>query len=229
MTSSNLISYHAERDLLPLILAQCNYSLEVGRGTLVQYNWEALERQLIDRFIRGRPLVDFKVNFTFDCVDQNSLLLVFPVRNAALSVKIWICCFKMFSAFEQCYKACRYNLGQNLLRHITRIPIFFHSPWQKCLLSQIKRLFLPSPIAMLFAVTQEMHAWAVKPKQHCTREGEGSEFVSFGHDGTMARNWKLYWNVSTVLSGVVAVIAVFLKDFFNTTYCFKIIGWEVCI
>ncbi|XP_020616489.1 E3 ubiquitin-protein ligase RNF213-like [Orbicella faveolata] len=60
VTSSNLISYHTERDLLPLILAQCNYSLEVGRGTLVQYNWEALERQLIDRFIRGRPLVDFK-------------------------------------------------------------------------------------------------------------------------------------------------------------------------
>ena len=32
-----------------------------------------------------------------------------------------------------------------------------HSPRQKCLLSPIKRLFSPSPIAMLFAVTQEMH------------------------------------------------------------------------
>ena len=62
VTNSHLISYDTERDLLPLIRAQCNYSLEVGRGTLVQYNWEALERQLIDRFIRGRPLIDFKVN-----------------------------------------------------------------------------------------------------------------------------------------------------------------------
>ena len=61
VSRSHLISYDTERDLLPLILAQCNYSLEVGRGTLVQYNWEALERQLIDRFIRGRPLIDFKV------------------------------------------------------------------------------------------------------------------------------------------------------------------------
>ena len=67
---------------------------------------------------------------------------------------------------------------------------FLQSPWQKCLLSQIKRLFPPSPIAMLFAVTQEMHAWAAKPKQHCIRGGEGGEFVSFGHDGTMARNWN---------------------------------------
>ena len=81
---------------------------------------------------------------------------------------------------------------------------FLHSPWQKCLLSQIKRLFPPSPIAMLFAVTQEMHAWTAEPKQHCTRGGEGDEFVPFGHDDNIARNWKLYWNVSTVLSGVVA-------------------------
>ena len=65
VTRSHLISYDTERDLLPLVLAQCNYSLEVGRGTLVQYNWEALERQLIDRFIRGRPLIDFKVRSSF--------------------------------------------------------------------------------------------------------------------------------------------------------------------
>ena len=62
VTPSQLISYDTERDLLPLILAQCNYSLEVGKGTLVQYNWDALERQLIDRFIRGRPLIEFKVS-----------------------------------------------------------------------------------------------------------------------------------------------------------------------
>ena len=54
---------------------------------------------------------------------------------------------------------------------------FCQSPWQKCLLSQIKRLFSPSAIAMLFAVTQEMHAWVVKPKHHRTRGGEGGEFV----------------------------------------------------
>ena len=51
---------------------------------------------------------------------------------------------------------------------------FLHLPWQKCLLSHIKSLFPPSPIAMLFAVTQEMHALAAEPKQHCTRVGEGA-------------------------------------------------------
>ena len=72
-----------------------------------------------------------------------------------------------------------YNLGQNLLRHIARIPIFLHSPWQKRLMSPIKRPCPPSPFAMLFAATQEIHAWAAKPKQHCTRGGEGGRICFF--------------------------------------------------
>ena len=62
VTISHLIAYDQERDLLPLILAHCNYSLEVGKETIIQYDWAALERQLIDRFLRGRPYVEFKVN-----------------------------------------------------------------------------------------------------------------------------------------------------------------------
>ncbi|KAJ7339378.1 hypothetical protein OS493_005772 [Desmophyllum pertusum] len=60
VTMSHLIAYDPERDLLPLILAHCHYSLEVGQETLVHYDWAALERQLIDRFLRGRPFVEFK-------------------------------------------------------------------------------------------------------------------------------------------------------------------------
>lgn len=62
VTMSHLIAYDPEKDLLPLILAHCNYSLEVGQETLVHYDWAALERQLIDRFLRGRPFVEFKVS-----------------------------------------------------------------------------------------------------------------------------------------------------------------------
>ena len=61
VTISHLIAYDPEKDLLPLILAHCNYSLEVGKETSVQYDWAALERQLVDRFLRGRPFVDFRV------------------------------------------------------------------------------------------------------------------------------------------------------------------------
>ena len=61
VTMSQLIAYDPERDLLPLILAHCNYSMEVGQETLVEYDWTALERQLTDRFLKGRPFVEFMV------------------------------------------------------------------------------------------------------------------------------------------------------------------------
>ncbi|XP_031561517.1 E3 ubiquitin-protein ligase RNF213-like [Actinia tenebrosa] len=60
VTFSQLVSYDADRDLLPLIQAHCHYSLEVGQGTLVEYDWTAIQRQLIDRFIRGKHLVEFE-------------------------------------------------------------------------------------------------------------------------------------------------------------------------
>ena len=47
---------------MPVMLANCSYSLELGKETQLQYNWETLEKRIIDRFIRGRPLVDFEVD-----------------------------------------------------------------------------------------------------------------------------------------------------------------------
>ena len=49
----------------------------------------------------------------------------------------------------------RYNLGQNLLIHITKILIFCTRPPKKS--PQIESPFHASPIPMLFAVTPEMH------------------------------------------------------------------------
>ncbi|XP_065826355.1 E3 ubiquitin-protein ligase RNF213-like isoform X3 [Oscarella lobularis] len=60
ITRAQLISYDFERDFFPLVLAHCNYSLEVGKGSDVTYDFAALERQLIDRFLTGKPHVLFK-------------------------------------------------------------------------------------------------------------------------------------------------------------------------
>ena len=65
----------------------------------------------------------------------------------------------------------RYNLGQNLLIHITKILIFCTRPPKKS--PQIESPFHASPIPMLFAVTPEMHTWTFRPKQLWTRIGGG--------------------------------------------------------
>ena len=60
--SSHLIAYHPQRDLQPIILANCSYSLEVGKGTKVEYDFSEIETQIADRFLRGRPRIGFPVS-----------------------------------------------------------------------------------------------------------------------------------------------------------------------
>ena len=62
---SHLIAHDPERDFVPLILARCNYSLEVGKETPVHYDWAALDRQLIDRLLRGRPFFEFREGWKY--------------------------------------------------------------------------------------------------------------------------------------------------------------------
>ena len=71
VSSSQLVAYDSEKDLLPVMLANCTYTLEVGKETSLQYNWEALQKQIVDQFIRGRPIVEFKVHVTV-CVREKA-------------------------------------------------------------------------------------------------------------------------------------------------------------
>ena len=61
VTQAQLVAYDHERDFLPMVYAHCDYSLEIGRGAEVTYNFPGLERQLIETFVRGKPSIDVKV------------------------------------------------------------------------------------------------------------------------------------------------------------------------
>ena len=99
----------------------------------------------------------------------------------------------------------RYNLGQNLLIHITKILIFCNRPPKKS--SQIESPFHAYPIPMLFTVTPEMHTWAFRPKQLWTKiGGGGGDFVPVRNDCSMARNYETHGNVKWALSGVVECV-----------------------
>ncbi|VDI18579.1 Hypothetical predicted protein, partial [Mytilus galloprovincialis] len=60
ISTAHLISYHPDRDLLPMVLANCNYSFEVGQGTKVEYNFASLERQLMDRLLFTKSVILMK-------------------------------------------------------------------------------------------------------------------------------------------------------------------------
>ncbi|KFO92493.1 E3 ubiquitin-protein ligase RNF213, partial [Buceros rhinoceros silvestris] len=53
----HLISYEVERDLIPLILSNCQYSMEKGGETLQDFDLERIQQQIISKFLQGKPLV----------------------------------------------------------------------------------------------------------------------------------------------------------------------------
>ncbi|KAK3552318.1 hypothetical protein QTP86_010384 [Hemibagrus guttatus] len=57
LTELHVIRYEVERDLLPLVLSNCQYSMECGRETLSEYDLPQIQQQLLTRFLQGKPLI----------------------------------------------------------------------------------------------------------------------------------------------------------------------------
>uniref|UniRef100_A0A8C6CC37 E3 ubiquitin-protein ligase RNF213 n=1 Tax=Monodon monoceros TaxID=40151 RepID=A0A8C6CC37_MONMO len=56
----HVISYEVERDLIPLILSNCQYHVEQGGETLQELDLEKVQRQIISRFLQGKPRLTLK-------------------------------------------------------------------------------------------------------------------------------------------------------------------------
>ncbi|XP_034002602.1 E3 ubiquitin-protein ligase rnf213-alpha-like isoform X2 [Trematomus bernacchii] len=57
LREQHVISYELEKDLLPLVLSNCQYSLERGHETITQYDLPMIQQQIITRFLQGKPLI----------------------------------------------------------------------------------------------------------------------------------------------------------------------------
>ncbi|XP_062382955.1 E3 ubiquitin-protein ligase rnf213-beta [Sardina pilchardus] len=57
LSETQLALCHPERELLPLVLAHCHYTLVTGRQTDKSYNLLGIQRELCRRFLAGKPLI----------------------------------------------------------------------------------------------------------------------------------------------------------------------------
>lgn len=62
LTELHVIRYEVERDLLPLILSNCQYSMECGRETLSEYDLPKIQQQLLTRYLQGKPVITLNVS-----------------------------------------------------------------------------------------------------------------------------------------------------------------------
>lgn len=58
LTTAHLICFNPTKDILPIVMANCQYTFEVEKGTRVQYNFADLERQLTDRILFSKSVID---------------------------------------------------------------------------------------------------------------------------------------------------------------------------
>ena len=57
LQDSQMISF--KNQLTHVIFSHCKYSLKAGHGADVTYDFVALEKHILDRFVRGKPLINY--------------------------------------------------------------------------------------------------------------------------------------------------------------------------
>ena len=59
LQSCHVIDY--EQQLIHVVMTHCKYSLKIGFGDDVTYDYASLEKHILDRFVHGKPLIDVDI------------------------------------------------------------------------------------------------------------------------------------------------------------------------
>ncbi|XP_032900200.1 E3 ubiquitin-protein ligase rnf213-alpha-like isoform X1 [Amblyraja radiata] len=85
---AHLILCDPDKDLIPIVLSNCQYTLEKGQETLPEYNVRNIERQLIRQFLQGKPtIVDSKIP-KFVSRRERDYLTIFKELKSKIPQKI---------------------------------------------------------------------------------------------------------------------------------------------
>ncbi|KAI6647030.1 E3 ubiquitin-protein ligase [Oopsacas minuta] len=89
---SHVIVY--EEDLQPLLLSHAHYSLALGQGSQVTYDFEGVEQQLMEQFIQNKPLIQAE-HLRFEYIREAYNLGVFEqvrhkVQQTEVKEIVWI-------------------------------------------------------------------------------------------------------------------------------------------
>ncbi|XP_076693046.2 E3 ubiquitin-protein ligase RNF213-like [Callospermophilus lateralis] len=60
VTDLHVVSYEVERDLMPLILSNCQYQVEQGGETSQEFDLEKIQQQISSHFLQGKPRLTLK-------------------------------------------------------------------------------------------------------------------------------------------------------------------------
>ncbi|KAI6655776.1 E3 ubiquitin-protein ligase [Oopsacas minuta] len=102
LNMSHVIEY--EEHLQPLLLSQAHYSLALGQGSQVTYDFEGVEQQLMEQFIQNKPLI-LAEHLRFEYIREAYNLGVFEqvrhkVQQTELKKIVWSAIRKDMDSLE---------------------------------------------------------------------------------------------------------------------------------
>ncbi|KAK7926008.1 hypothetical protein WMY93_008318 [Mugilogobius chulae] len=59
LTELHVVRYELDRDLMPLVLSNTQYSIEKGQETVHEFDLPKIQQQIVSRFLSGKPLITF--------------------------------------------------------------------------------------------------------------------------------------------------------------------------
>ncbi|MBN3307566.1 RN213 ligase, partial [Amia calva] len=81
VSETQLAMCHPERELLPLVLAHCHYTLKKGQETVTSYDMQGIQSQLARRFLMGKPLIQANTSKYLNRHQQDFSLILAEVRD----------------------------------------------------------------------------------------------------------------------------------------------------
>jgi hypothetical protein len=99
VTQRHLVGYSPQTDLLPLVLAHCNYSLHLGGGGFsrkLDYDYQGMEMQLRNTLLMGKSRVRRHAEYGAFQVSVFTLLFLFFSFLGGGGYIIWFVCMNVF-------------------------------------------------------------------------------------------------------------------------------------
>ena len=75
----HLLDY--EDQIVSVVLSHCHYSLCVGKAHSVEYNYQTLQKHILDKFIHGKPMILSDIPQVVYRTDIHTTAMFEAVRN----------------------------------------------------------------------------------------------------------------------------------------------------
>uniref|UniRef100_A0A3Q2E155 RING-type E3 ubiquitin transferase n=1 Tax=Cyprinodon variegatus TaxID=28743 RepID=A0A3Q2E155_CYPVA len=87
LTDLHVIRYELERDLMPLVLSNTQYSIEKGQETLYEYDLPKIQQQIVSHFLLGKPLITLNLQGIPTLVNRHDRNYEIIIRDVKAKVK----------------------------------------------------------------------------------------------------------------------------------------------